>query len=124
MFWRAKNKPLIGSEIESSAKKWLQAKGLSYIENNFRCQQGEIDLIMQSGEQIVFVEVRYRSNKTFGGAIESVNWHKQQKLLKAAEHFLIINPKYNALPCRFDVLAVEPDGKNLHWTWIKNAFTS
>jgi putative endonuclease len=86
------------------------------LERNFCCRLGEIDLIMQEGQTLVFVEVRLRRSQQFGGAAASITHHKQQKLLKAAQIYL---QKLKTLPpCRFDVVVT--DGDNMEW--IKDAF--
>lgn len=119
-----------GTIIEQCAQSWLQQQGLIPVEQNYRCKMGEIDLIMRHGELLVFIEVRYRKTASFGGGIESVDWRKQQKLHKAATHYLQNRRQFQHLPCRFDVLAVSgehSDDKthddNLTWQWIEAAFT-
>lgn len=109
----------IGLAAEQQAQSYLIAQGLKWIASNYRCRWGEIDLIMSEGDYLVFVEVRARSSKSFGGAIASVTYSKQQKLIKAASHYLLVNKIPNK-PARFDVLSLE--GVPLQVDWIKNAF--
>ena len=66
-----------GAEAEDLACAWLQARGLRLLERNYRSRRGEIDLIMQDGEQLVFVEVRYRASNRYGSAAESITSAKQ-----------------------------------------------
>ncbi|MFX7820786.1 YraN family protein, partial [Acinetobacter baumannii] len=73
---------------EDAALVYLQQQGLRLLERNWRCKAGEIDLIMQDDATLVFVEVRRRKNDRFGGAAASVTWHKQQKLIRAAQWYL------------------------------------
>lgn len=117
--------PVKGALIEQQAQQWLILQGLTFIESNYPCRLGEIDLIMLDRQQLVFIEVRYRQRSHFGSAAESVNWRKQQKLLKTATHYLAHRRQYSKLACRFDVLAVQPGNGNdgLYWNWIRNAFT-
>jgi len=104
-----------GREGEDLALAWLQRQGLRLAERNFRCRTGEIDLVMQDGEVLVFVEVRRRAGRSYGGAAASVTPAKQRRLLSAAEHYLL---RYRAPPaCRFDVVAI--DGAEI--SWLKNA---
>lgn len=114
-----------GARIEKSARRWLQQQGLCFIESNYRCRQGEIDIVMLDQQQLVFIEVRYRKQDSFGSAAETVDWRKQQKLLKSAAHYLAHNRVHRRRVCRFDVIAVKPgegpDG--LCWQWFKAAFT-
>ena len=62
--------PLIGSEAERFARTFLEQQGLTFIMKNYRCRTGEIDLVMQDGDELVFVEVKYRSQSQYGSAIE------------------------------------------------------
>lgn len=77
-----------GASFEHQARLFLESKGLTFIaaNQNFKC--GELDLIMNDKETIVFVEVRQRSHSAYGSAIESVDWRKQQKWLDAANLWL------------------------------------
>ncbi len=119
------NTTLSGAAIEQQATAWLQQQGLKCIARNYHCKVGEIDIIMRDAEHLVFVEVRFRKSSSFGSGLDSVDWRKQQKLQKAAGFYLLANPSFNTLPCRFDVIAARPDQHStLHWTWIKDAFTA
>ena len=86
---------------------------------NYRCRFGEIDLIMRDGETLVFVEVRMRTNRNFGGAGSSITLLKQRKVVRAARHYLL---SLRTEPCcRFDaVLLSRNDGRDIEW--IRNAF--
>ena len=105
-----------GQEAERHAADFLQKQGLRLVERNYRCRLGEIDLIMEQGGTLVFVEVRLRRNPNFGGAAASITQRKQSKLIHAAQHYLQQQPKHP--PCRFDALLL--DGHEIEW--IKDAF--
>jgi putative endonuclease len=108
-----------GAEAEDLACAWLQARGLRLRERNYRSRRGEIDLIMQDGEQLVFVEVRYRRSSRYGSAAETVTASKQARLISAASQYL--QHQSGALACRFDVLALSgPEGERVDW--IRDAF--
>ncbi len=62
---------------------------------------------------LLFIEVRHRKQTSFGGAIGSVDWHKQQRLEKTAECFLQQHPQLREGPCRFDLIAFE--GERIEW---------
>jgi putative endonuclease len=109
----------IGREAEDRAATMLESAGLQLLERNYRCRIGEIDLIMRDGESLVFIEVRYRRNAAFGGALASVDAHKQKRLVRAAQHFLLRRAWSG--PCRFDVVGIESTGGRP--SWIQNAFT-
>ena len=100
---------------EDQALIYLQQQGLHLLERNFRCKAGEIDLVMQDGKVLVFVEVRMRSDSKFGGAAASVGSAKQKRLINAAQIYLQRHSM--PPPCRFDVIAF--DDKQM--TWLKNA---
>lgn len=109
-----------GLKAEQQARAYLIAKGLEWISSNYRCRFGEIDLIMREENFLVFVEVRARTSSSYGGAIASVTYSKQQKLIKSAEYYLQINKLYHKQAARFDVLALEGNSRQIEW--IKNAF--
>ena len=105
-----------GKAGEDRALIFLRRQGLKLVERNFRCRSGEIDLIMQDGKEIVFVEVRKRRNSQYGGAAASVTAAKRKRLILAASVFL---QSCRGLPaCRFDIVAIEADSLS----WLKNAF--
>lgn len=107
-----------GMESEQLACDYLQANGLQLIQRNFFSRYGEIDLIMRDGDTVVFIEVRYRKNRNFGGAAASVTPAKQQRIIKTALNYQQYNEGYDAM--RFDVIAIEGDSSRIKW--IKNAF--
>lgn len=109
-----------GDLAEQRACDYLQAQGLILITKNFRTVSGEIDLIMRDDKEIVFVEVRSRANDHYGTAIESINTHKQRKILKTALFFLQQRNWLNKVDCRFDVIGVNCD----EIEWIQDAFTA
>jgi putative endonuclease len=108
-----------GEEAEQAALHYLEKQGLSLITRNYRCRQGEIDLIMTDGNQLAFIEVRYRKNSLFGSAAESVTTSKQRRIAAAASHYLISHGDNRS--CRFDVVAIAGDHRN-GIEWIQNAF--
>jgi len=112
----------IGSQMEAVAERHLTSAGLRIVERNFRGRFGEIDLIARDGGTLVFVEVRYRRSRRFGGAGVSVDFRKQRKLLATANGYLQYR-KINC-PCRFDVITIERGNhsESLDIDWIKNAF--
>jgi putative endonuclease len=77
---------------------------------------------MRDADVLVFVEVRYRASATFGSALESVTFTKQQRLRRAARHFLVHNTDLSRLACRFDVVALSPRRGRVVLEWIRNAF--
>lgn len=105
-----------GAAAEDRAAIFLQQRGLKLVTRNYRCRQGELDLVMRDGGTLVFIEVRSRSNANFGGASASITPAKQGRLIHAAEHYLLHHPHPGA--CRFDAVLIE--GGDLQW--LKQAF--
>ena len=112
-----------GDAAETRALAWLQARGLVLEQRNYRVARGpaarggEIDLVMRDRDgTLVFVEVRQRSGSGHGGAAASVTGIKQQRLVRAAQHYLLqwVSPP----PCRFDVVAIDEGGIE----WLRAAF--
>ncbi|MDX1252118.1 MAG: YraN family protein [Gammaproteobacteria bacterium] len=114
--------PVRGAEAEELACRHLQKEGLLLVERNYRCQRGEIDLIMRDGASMVFVEVRYRRSVRFGSGAESIDRRKQAKLAAAALHYLQSHRNAAKCPARFDVVSIAPDVSGSRIDWIKNAF--
>jgi putative endonuclease len=104
-----------GALAEEQAARFLAARGLKILARNHRCRGGEIDLVCRDGATLVFVEVRLRTSRAFGGAAASITPAKQRRIALAARHYLAGKP-WPA--CRFD--AVLLDGESIDW--IKNAF--
>jgi putative endonuclease len=112
-----------GREAEAYALRHLQEQGLTLITQNWSCRRGELDLVMLDGDTVVFVEVRYRRHAGWGGALESVDYRKQEKLTLAAQTFLQSESKWADSPCRFDVVAINGNpGSQPPLNWLKNAF--
>lgn len=112
---RRTDKQIIGENAEARALEYLRQQGMTLVERNFSCKGGEIDLIMQERNTLVFVEVRKRADTRYGGAAASITARKQARLVLAAQLFL---QRYRMPPaCRFDVIAM--DGEAV--SWLKNA---
>lgn len=111
-----------GAAAEDRALTELQRAGLRLIARNVRYRVGELDLVMREGAILVFVEVRLRRAGGFGDAGDSVDRHKQQRLIRAASAFLAAHPAMANLPCRFDVVGfADPEAKG-PMRWIRDAF--
>jgi putative endonuclease len=111
-----------GRDAEDRACHYLQKHGLRLLHRNYRSKRGEIDLILQDTDSLVFVEVRYRRQSGFGSAAETVDRRKQAKLIACARYFLQAHPDTARQPCRFDVLSI--DGPTSRIEWIQNAFSA
>jgi len=112
----------IGNDAEDLACAYLQERGLRLRERNYRTRLGELDLICEDGDTLVFVEVRYRNSRSHGGGLESVDRRKQDKLVKTALYYLQQHPRLARRAARFDVIAIRPGPAGPHIDWIPNAF--
>ena len=121
MRWFTSNKRSIdsGKYCEERALKYLKTCKLKLLARNYSSRHGEIDLIMQDKDTLVFVEVRYRKHDNYGGALESVDHYKQSRIAATAESYLQTHPWDG--PCRFDIVAIQGDAKP---QWIVGAFDS
>lgn len=107
-----------GVKAEKQALAFLKAQGLVFVCQNYFCRFGEIDLIMHEDDTLIFIEVRYRKNNDFGGALASITKRKQDKIIKTARHYLA---QLDFEPyCRFDVIAIDQEMETPEW--IQNAF--
>jgi putative endonuclease len=109
---------LDGDLAEEQALRYLLDAGLRLIDRQVDCRLGEIDLIMVEGHRIVFVEVRRRRSRAFGGAAASVTPAKQRRIRLAAQSWLQQHYGNRWPECRFDVCAIEGDTID----WIAGAF--
>jgi len=106
-----------GAYYEEVALQYLLSKGLQLVARNYLCKLGELDLLMRDAGFLVVVEVRYRKNNQYGGALESITKIKQNKVIAATEHYLM-NKKIKS-PVRIDVVAITGNNEP---EWIRNAF--
>jgi putative endonuclease len=107
-----------GAQAEDRALRFLVGHGLKLKERNYSCRLGEIDLILLEGATLVFVEVRMRSSRSFGGAAHSITARKRKRLLAAARHYL--SQQRGTPACRFDAVLIEHDDT---LEWIKDALS-
>ncbi len=99
------NKRQTGSEYEALAEKWMEEHGYRILEKNYRCRQGEIDLIAEKDGYLIFTEVKYRRSGQAGDPAEAVDYRKQKKISRVAEYYCWEKRKVDT-PCRFDVICV------------------
>lgn len=109
-----------GADVERQVRAFLEEKGLRFLAANFRTRFGELDLVMEDGAALVFVEVRFRRNNDYGGALASVTKRKQQRLLLAAAQFLAQHGLTHR-HTRFDIVGVTGTATP---EWLRGAFCS
>ena len=111
------NKRAIGSAWEEAVACYLSQAGVSILARNYRCSQGEIDLIGYHRDCLVFFEVKYRKNELYGKPEEAVNIRKQENICRCALVYLHCHGGMERA-VRFDVVAV--CGEQIRW--YQNAF--
>jgi putative endonuclease len=104
---------MLGWRGEEAVRRWLERRGFVFVERNFRTRYGEIDLIMQDGDTLVFVEVKTRRSRSFGAPEESISEKKLERIEAAAETYCQRHAEIR--PFRMDLAVVE----RLEWrgTW-------
>lgn len=107
-----------GREKEEFACRYLERKGYRILATNYRCRQAEIDIVAIDGNELVFVEVKYRKNMDFGGGLSAVSPKKIRNICKCARYYIYRERIDPDTPIRFDVIAV--DGERI--THLENAF--
>ena len=111
-----------GRWAEQTALEYLLTKELKLLDKNFRSAFGEIDLIMQDKNIILFIEVRYRSSNHFHTALESIDRKKCERIISTSHQYLSENRSASRLDCTFDVVALSGPQETPEIEWIKNAF--
>jgi len=106
---------------EERACQWARERGWDILGRNYRTRRGEVDVIAKDGACYVFLEVKTRRSRTFGGGAEAVDFRKRQRVTTAAAQWLAQNRLLEA-PIRFDVLAWQVEGSAWQAEWIPNAW--
>lgn len=100
-------KQIIGNYGETSACNFLEKNNYKIVDRNFRCKKGEIDIIAKDlkKNELVFIEVKTRSNLKFGTPAQAVNYIKQKHIYTASNYYIFVNKLYDSF-IRFDVIEV------------------
>ena len=117
------NKRAVGTKYEQEACGYLEKNGFTILEKNFRCRQGEIDIVGRHEGYLVFAEVKYRADYTSGTAAEAVTPAKQKRICRVADYYRYRHGISGDSPVRYDVVAIqgEADGSS-SVCWYRNAF--
>lgn len=110
-----------GEKAEQIAEDFLLSQGLHFVERNFFCRIGEIDLIFIDKDSIVFIEVRFRANSAHGTAAESLGKSKLKRVRNSAALWLQKNHKVHHTS-RFDAILFDGKIDVQHLTWLKAVF--
>lgn len=111
----------VGKKIEREVCDYFVKNGLEFVDANYSCKSGEIDLIMRDHGTLVFIEVRHRKQDDYGDGLESITRGKQNKIIRTAKQYLLENDLYDKIPCRFDVAATDGNSSS-NVNWIRDAF--
>jgi putative endonuclease len=120
-FSKPSGSKLVGAAFEMRAREFLQRQRLRFVAHNVSCRGGEIDLVMRDRDgALVFVEVRARAQRRYGGAAASIGWQKKQRIVRAAQHYLATRScgSSDQPACRFDVIAFDSG----RLVWLRDAF--
>ncbi|MCL2203647.1 MAG: YraN family protein [Defluviitaleaceae bacterium] len=115
------NKHAAGMEGQQQAEDFLCKKGLRIRARNYRAKTGEIDLIANDGETIIFIEVKARTSLKYGHPREAVTPAKQQRIMRTAQHYIALHRLHNNA-LRFDVVEIIVAQGEIHIEHIENAF--
>ncbi len=112
------NKRQTGADRERQAAEFLESRGMKIKDRNYRCRQGEIDIIGIHQGYLVFVEVKYRKDTGKGYALEAVDLRKQKQICRVADQYRYSRGYGDAFGVRYDVVAIQ--GEEIQW--IRDAF--
>jgi putative endonuclease len=96
----------VGASGEELAAAWYVAQGFEVVARNWRCRDGELDLIVRDGRRYIFCEVKARTSDAFGAPVEAITHDKQQRLRRLAARWLESDAPALAREIRFDVCSV------------------
>ena len=99
------NKRKTGQAYEQQAVRYLEGRGYTILERNYRCRAGEIDLIAKEGGYLVFIEVKFRADEKMGYGMESVDASKQRRICRVAGRYLLERRIPDGQLCRLDVVS-------------------
>ena len=116
------NKRAVGDTRELLACRYLTDNGAKILHRNYRCRDGEVDIIAKDGDYLCFIEVKFRTDDRFGAPEEAVDFRKQKHICKVSKFYLYSNYKSLDIPIRYDVVAISQKDSLFEFKWIKNAF--
>ena len=111
-----------GKQAEHAALDFLRGCGLKFLGRNYRAARGEIDLILQDGSTVVFVEVRSRADNAWMDAVESIDRRKIENIIHASRQYLQQHGIADDAEYRFDVVTLTGKSRAPKIEWIKDAF--
>ena len=115
------NRRTQGKAGEDLAARYLEKNGFKIIERNYRFERGEIDLVAEEGQELVFIEVKLRRSIAYGLPEDAVTEEKQEQVHTVADGYLFEH-NIDDRPIRFDVIAIEERKGNTEIRHIRDAF--
>ena len=115
------NKKDLGNTGENLAANYLKSKGYVILEQNFSCRQGEIDIVCLDKKEIVFVEVKTRTNTNYGMPAEAVNNIKKKHIVNCAKYYVYLNNLHNEF-IRFDIIEIYINNNKYKVNHLKQVF--
>ena len=114
----------LGKTGEAIAKEHFESLGFEFVEQGFRYERAETDLIFKDDAKkiIVFAEVKTRRSKKFGEPEESVTERKMQQMIHSAQGYIMLNPEYDDYEKRFDIAAIMIENGKAKLNHITNCF--
>lgn len=112
-----------GRAAEQLAARYLARQGLSLVASNHRARVGELDLVMREGHTLVIIEVRARHSAQMATPAQTIDRHKQRRIIHATQHFILCNRQYRDWPLRFDVVGITGALDAPQISWIRAAFS-
>jgi len=111
----------VGEAGENAAVDYLREKGYHILRRNYRYQRGEIDIIAEERDDLVFIEVKARRSKSYGDPEDGINPEKCRRIRRVASGYLFEN-HIDDRSCRFDIVAIEYEGEKIVLRHIRDAF--
>ncbi len=112
------NNRATGTFYERQAVQYLQQRGVQVLEVNYRCRQGEIDIIGYDGTCLVFLEVKARDSFKSGHGAEAVDLRKQRRICRVADYYRMKHDIGEFVQMRYDCVVIDKGETK----WVKNAF--
>ena len=113
------NNRSVGTRYETMAAVYLEQKGYTIVERNYRRRGGELDIVAAKDGMLIICEVKYRRTGEHGSPLEAVDARKQRQISRMTAHYLVSHGYRREVPVRFDVIGISGDDGIEH---IENAF--
>jgi len=112
---------LRGFSAEELAESYLISVGFTIVNRNYRCKQGEIDLIVRQGKTVHFVEVKGRWSLRMGTPLEQVTRRKMYRIARAAQHYLLNQSELSGSRLYFSVIGIDAATEPPSVSWVPDA---